>query len=647
MAETIRVTLGDGRSHEVPRGTTPLELLRRVDPKLAERALVARQNGELWDLHRPLEADTELAILTAEEREGLDVFRHSSAHLLAAAVLELFPDVKLGVGPPTEQGFFYEFLREQPFTPEDLEKIEKKMAEIVARDLPFERKLVPREEGLRYYREHNQEFKCELMQEKAAGNEVSVYVLGKFVDFCRGPHIPSAGRIKAFKLLNVSGAYWKGIEGNPQMQRIYGTSFPAQEQLDAFLHQLEEARRRDHRKLGRELDLFSIQEEAGPGLIFWHPKGAMVRTVMEDWLRAEYLRRGYQLVYTPHVMRLDLWKTSGHINWFAENMFAPMEVEKSRYQLKPMNCPGHILIYQSHRRSYRELPVRLAELGTVYRYERSGVVHGLLRVRGFTVDDAHIFCTREQVEAEILGCLDFALETLRVFGFERFEVDLSGGDPNDTGHFAGTAEGWRHAEQVLQHALESRKIPFQYKRGEAAFYGPKIDVKLIDSIGRPWQLSTVQFDFNLPERFELEYVGEDGQLHRPVMVHRALWGSVERFFGILIEHYAGAFPFWLAPVQVVVLPLSDKVNAYSQRVAEELRAAGFRVQVDDRNQSLNYRIRDAQLHKVPFMLIAGPREEKSGTVSVRSRAEGDLGSQELAAFLARCAELTRTRVPKP
>lgn len=647
MAERIQVRLPDGKSREVPSGTTPLELVRQVDPKLAERALVARSNGELWDLHRPLEADTELVFLTVEDRAALDVFRHSSAHLLAAAVLELYPDVKLGVGPPTENGFFYEFHRAEPFTPEDLVRIEQKMGELVAGDVPYERKMMPREDGLRFYAEQHQDFKCELVREKAAGKEFSVYVLGQFVDFCRGPHIPSAGRIKAFKLLNVSGAYWKGIESNPQMQRIYGTSFPTQEELDAFLHQLEEARRRDHRKLGRELDLFSIQEEAGSGLIFWHPKGAHVRTVMEDWLRAEYVARGYELVYTPHVMRLNLWKTSGHTSFFAESMFTPMEVERTPYQLKPMNCPGHILIYKSHRRSYRELPVRLAELGTVYRYERSGVVHGLLRVRGFTVDDAHIFCTPEQVEDEIFGCLSFALDTLSTFGFEKFELDLSTWDPKATAHFAGTAEGWAMAERALENALRRKDLGFARKPGEAAFYGPKIDIKLIDAIGRPWQLSTIQLDFNLPERFALDYVAEDGRAHRPVMVHRALWGSVERFFGILIEHYAGAFPFWLAPVQVVVLPISEKIADYAGHVAAELRAAGVRVQLDDRNESLNYRIRDAQLQKVPFMLIAGPREQQAGSVSVRSRSEGDLGAEKLDAFIARCGELLRIRAPKP
>jgi len=648
--ETIRVTLPDGKVKEVPRGTTPAELLRQSAAELAARVVVARclpsgQAGkaELWDLNRPLEADAAIAFLTTDDLEALEVFRHSSAHLLAAAVLELYPEVKLGVGPATEDGFFYEFYRQRPFTPEDLEKIEQKMAELVARDLPYQRQLLAREEALGLFAEQHQEFKCELVREKAEGPQISVYTLGNFVDFCLGPHIPSTGYIKAFKLLSVSGAYWKGIEGNPQMQRIYGTSFPTQAELDAFLHRLEEARRRDHRKLGPELDLFSIQEEAGAGLVFWHPKGSIIRTVMEDWLRAEYLARGYQLVYTPHVMRLDLWQTSGHTSFFAENMFTPMDVEKARYQLKPMNCPGHILIYKSHRRSYRELPMRLAELGTVYRYERSGVVHGLMRVRGFTVDDAHIFCTPAQVEDEIVACVDFALHTLHTFGFDKFEVHLSTWEPTDASHFAGTAAGWKMAERALVNALGRKQIAFVRKPGEAAFYGPKIDIKLIDAIGRPWQLSTIQFDFNLPERFALEYIAEDGRPYRPVMVHRALWGSVERFFGILIEHYAGAFPIWLAPVQVVVLPISEKVRDYAAQVAEKLRVAAFRVQLDDRNQSLNYRIRDAQLQKIPFMLVCGQKEQQAGTVSVRSRSRGDLGPRPLADFQAELTRLVETR----
>jgi threonyl-tRNA synthetase len=644
---TIKITLPEGQVEKVPKGTTPLEVLKRLNSRLAEQAIVARANGDLIDLTQPLERDTQLAFLTTDDPDGMFVFRHSSAHLLAAAVLELYPEVKLGVGPPTDNGFFYEFYREQPFTPEDLEKIEKKMAELRDQNLPYERKMMPREEGLKFYEQQHQDFKCELVREKTEGPECSVYVTGKFVDFCRGPHIPSSGRIRAFKLLNVAGAYWKGVEGNPQMQRIYGTSFPSQAELDDFLHKLEEAKRRDHRKLGPELELFSIQEEGGAGLIFWHPKGGMVRTIMEDWLRAEYLRRGYQLVYTPHVMRLDLWKTSGHLNWYKESMFPSMDVENAPYQLKPMNCPGHILIYRDRRRSYRELPLRLAELGTVYRYERSGVIHGLMRVRGFTVDDAHIFCAPEQIEAEILGCLAFALDTLQAFGFEKYEIDLSGWDPADAGHYAGSPEGWERAEAALAKALEVRSIPYAFKKGEAAFYGPKIDVKLIDAIGRPWQLSTIQFDFNLPERFDLCYIGSDGASHRPVMVHRALWGSVERFFGVLIEHYAGAFPVWLAPVQVAVLPVSEKTLDYAQGVAGKLRAAGFRVELDNRNEKLQAKIRDAQLQKIPYMLVCGQKEQQALTVSVRSRSRGDLGAKPLADFQAELAHAVSSRAIEP
>lgn len=641
--DTIKITLPDGQVEQVRKRTTPLEVLKKLNTRLAEQAIVARANGELIDLNQPLERDTPLNFLTPDDPEGMFVFRHSSAHLLAAAVLELFPEVKLGVGPPTDQGFFYEFYREQPFTPEDLEKIERKMAELRDRDLPFERRMMSREECLRFYAEQQQDFKCEFIREKGVGNEVSVYVTGKFVDFCRGPHIPSAGRIKAFKLLSVAGAYWKGVEGNPQMQRIYGTSFPSQAELDDFLHRLEEARRRDHRKLGPELDLFSLQPEAGPGLIFWHPKGGLVRTLMEDWLRAEYRRRGYQLVFTPHVMRQELWKTSGHLNWYQENMFPGMEVEKAPYQLKPMNCPGHILIYRDRRRSYRELPLRLAELGTVYRYERSGVVHGLLRVRGFTVDDAHIFCTPDQVEGEIRGCVQFALDALKTFGFERFEVELSVRDPARPEHYAGKVEDWERAEGALLSTLNHMGLLFKRMQGEAVFYGPKIDVKLVDAIGRPWQLSTIQFDFNLPERFDLKYTAADGAFHRPVMVHRALWGSVERFFGVLIEHYAGAFPVWLAPVQVVVLPVSEKAADYGGQVADQLRADGFRVELDARNEKLQAKIRDAQLQKIPYMLICGQKEKEAGTVSVRSRSRGDLGPQPLAEFQRELARRVETR----
>ena len=632
--DTIQITLPDGATQQVPRGTTPAQIAEKISPRLAREALVARADGELLDLSRPLERNTSLKILTSKDTDALEVFRHSAAHLLAAAVLELFPDVKLGIGPPIDYGFFYEFLREQPFTPEDLARIEVKMRELAARDVANERKLLPKAEALDLYRKWNQGFKCELVEEKATEPMVSFYTTGKFIDFCRGPHIPSTGRIKAFRLMSVAGAYWKGQESNPQMQRVYGACFFTQADLDEYLHRLEEAKRRDHRRLGQELDLFSIQEAAGPGLIFWHPKGALVRKVMEDWSRDEHLRRGYQLVYTPHVMRLDLWKTSGHANFYRDNMFGPVEVEKADYQLKPMNCPGHILIYKSHLRSYRELPVRFAELGTVYRYERSGVLHGLLRVRGFTQDDAHIFCTRDQLEAEIQGCVDFALAVLRIFGFHRFEVELSVRDPAQPEKYAGTVEEWERAEAALTNTLDRMRIPYKLMLGEAVFYGPKIDLKLLNAIGRPWQLSTVQFDFNLPQRFGLEYVGEDGARHQPVMVHRALWGSVERFFGVLIEHYAGAFPLWLAPLQVVVLPVSDKFSEYVQQVVAKLVAAGFRAQPDDRNEKLQARIRDAELQKIPYMAVVGGKEAENGSVSVRHHGKGNLGPRPLDQFVA-------------
>ena len=644
--DTIQITLPDGAKRQVPSGTTPAEIAQQISPGLAREALVARispsnggaaagpaADGELVDLRRPLDHDVRLAILTPKDPDAIQVLRHSAAHLLAAAVLDLFPDVKLGIGPPIEHGFFYEFLREQPFTPEDLERIEKKMHELAAQDIPNERKFLPKPEALELYRKWNQGFKCELVEEKAIEPLVSFYTTGKFIDFCRGPHIPSTGRIKAFKLMNVAGAYWKGQEGNPQMQRIYAACFYTQAELDDYLHKLEEAKRRDHRRLGPELGLFSIEEAAGPGLIFWHPKGGLVRKLMEDWLRDELLRRGYDLVFTPHIMRLDLWKTSGHTNFYRESMFGPVEVEKDDYQLKPMNCPGHILIYKSRLRSYRELPIRLAELGTVYRYERSGVLHGLLRVRGFTQDDAHIFCMPSQIEAEVEACVDFAFAVMKTFGFSEYVVELSDWDAAHPENYAGSKDDWARATRALETTLARMNVPFKRMEGEAAFYGPKIDIKLIDAIGRPWQLTTVQFDFNLPGRFGLEYVGEDGARHQPLMVHRALWGSVERFFGILIEHYAGAFPAWLAPVQAEILPVSGKFSEYGKKVAAELGAAGFRAHLDDRNEKLQAKIRDAQMQKVPYMLIVGGKEAEAGTVSVRHHSKGDLGPRPLAEFL--------------
>src|ERR1700737_2246244 len=476
--DAIQVTMPDGKVQEVPQGTTPADIARKISPRLADAALVARVAepndgaGELIDLRPPLDHDVKLQILTEKDPDALFVFRHSAAHLLAAAVMDLYPNVKLGIGPPIDTGFFYEFLRDEPFTQEDLAKIEKKMHELAAQDLPNERKLMPKPEALDLYRKSNQIFKCELVEEKATEPMVSFYTTGKFIDFCRGPHIPSTKRITAFKLMSVAGAYWKGQEANPQLQRIYAAAFYTQKELDEYLHRLEEAKRRDHRKLGTELDLFSIQEEAGPGLIFWHPRGARIRTIVEDWLRQELLQRGYDLVYTPHIMRLDLWKTSGHTDFYRENMFGAVEVEKADYQLKPMNCPGHILIYKSRLRSYRELPVRLAELGTVYRYERSGVLHGLLRVRGFTQDDAHIFCMPEQIESEIEACIDFAFAVMKTFGFSQYVVELSDWDAAHPENYAGSAEDWGRATKALESTLTKLSVPFKRMEGEAAFYGP-------------------------------------------------------------------------------------------------------------------------------------------------------------------------------
>ncbi|MBX9599395.1 MAG: threonine--tRNA ligase [Bryobacteraceae bacterium] len=638
---SIQVTLPDGSVKQVPGGTRPIDIAKEISSRLADDAVVARVNGQLYDLTRPLEADASLQILTSKNPEALEVYRHSTAHLLAAAVLELFPETKLGIGPPTDTGFFYDFQREDPFTPEDLEAIEKRMWEIQARDLPYERQIMEKQRGLELYKD--QPMKVQLITEKA-DDVFSEYTLGPhFIDFCRGPHVPSSKRIKAFKLLSISGAYWKGDEKNQKLQRIYGTAFFSAKELEAYLHQLEEAKKRDHRKLGQELDLFSIQELAGPGLIFFHPKGGIIRKTIEDWMREQYLKRGYSLVYTPHVMRADLWRTSGHLNYYAENMFKRMELDDAEYQLKPMNCPGHILIYADKLRSYRDLPVRLGELGTVYRYERSGVMHGLLRVRGFTQDDAHVFCTPEQIEDEVVACLEFAIDTLKAYGFESYEAELSTWDGGASGKYDGSAEQWDLAEGALKKAVERLGLNAPVMADEAAFYGPKIDMKLVDALGRKWQLSTVQFDFTLPRRFGLEYVAEDGRRHQPLMVHRALYGSIERFFGILIEHYAGAFPVWLAPVQAVVMPITDRHNEYARKVEARLKDAGARVHLDDRKEKVNLKIREAQLQKVPYMLVVGDREAEAESVSVRHRKHGDLGSKPLDEVASMIQDLIATR----
>jgi len=640
MSEVIHVKLPDGSTKEVPKGTTAFDIAKSISPRLADAALAAKTNGDLIDLARPLEKDTDLRLLTERDPEALEVYRHSSAHLLAAAVLELFPETKLGHGPSTENGFFYDFYRETPFTPEDLEKIEKKMHELVQQDLPYAREFLPRTEGLEKFKGEGDFMKCHFIEQFTKPDEkISIYKTGKFLDFCRGPHIPSTGKIKAFKLMNIAGAYWLGDEKNPQLQRIYGTSFFSKKDLDAYLNSIEEAKKRDHRVLGKQLDLFSIQELAGPGLIFWHPKGGIIRKEMEDWMRDQYVKRGYSLVYTPHVMRRQLFFTSGHEGYYAQNFFDFMELDDAEYRVKPMNCPGHILIYQDSLKSYRDLPVRLGELGTVYRYERSGVMHGLLRVRGFTQDDAHIFCTPEQIEKEIADCVEFARDVLKDFGFDKFQTELSTWDPNDRKSFVGSEEQWNMASASLENVLKRLNIEYKVIPGEAAFYGPKIDIKLVDAIGRLWQLSTVQFDFNLPQRFNLEYVAEDGSRKQPLMVHRALYGSVERFFGVLIEHYAGAFPVWLSPVQAVMIPIAERHVDYANKVAAQLKAAGVRVEVDGRNEKMNAKIREHAMQKVPFLLVVGDKESEAGKVNVRTRGKEKTEDMAASEFVEKIRKL--------
>jgi threonyl-tRNA synthetase len=675
VSQQIKIQLPDGSVREVPHGTTPLDIANSISPRLAAAVVVARvrplntsapssatesskvgsevaqteeamysghdATGErIVDLFAPLHEDVALELLKEADPAALRVVRHSAAHVMATAILELFPETKLGHGPATDNGYFYDVYREVPFTEADLAAIEARMAEVVARDEKFQRVEEPREVGLKDYENSGEFMKVHFIERfTKPGDTISLYKNGNFTDFCRGPHVPSTGRVKAFKVMSIAGAYWLGDENNQQLQRIYGTAFFSQKDLDAHFKYLEEIKARDHRVLGKQLDLFSIQEVAGAGLIFWHPKGGLIRKVMEDWMRDECIRRGYQMVFTPHIMRRELWKISGHEGYYSENMYPPMELDDAEYRLKPMNCPGHILIYKSTPKSYRDLPARYAELGNVYRYERSGTMHGLLRVRGFTQDDAHIFCTPDQINSEIEACLDFAEAVLKTFGFKEYRVELSTRDPKKAKDFVGSESDWNYAEEALKGVLTRRGINFQSFPGEAAFYGPKIDVKLVDVLGRLWQLSTVQFDFNLPKRFELEYVGEDGERHQPVMVHRALFGSVERFFGVLIEHYAGAFPFWLAPVQVGLVPISEKHSDYAQSVKQRLEAAGLRVELDSSNQKMNAKIRDFGLQKVPFILVMGDKESATDSVSVRIRGKGDQGSQTIDAFLAHANQL--------
>ncbi len=614
------LTIDDGESVQ-----TALSSLGALDSQV----LAAKVNGQVVDLSKPLSGDATIEPLRFDSAEGREVYRHSSTHIMAQAVKELFPSAQLTIGPALEDGFYYDFAFDRPFTPDDLTKIEERVGEIIRRNLTITRREFTKPEAIDFFRSRGEQYKVELIQGFPDGEPITAYTQGDFVDLCRGPHLPTTGHVGALKLLTTAGAYWRGDERNPMLQRIYGTSFPTKGELDAHLARLEEIKRRDHRKVGKELDLISIQDEIGPGLVLWHPKGAAIRVLIENFWREQHIKDGYELVYSPHVARLDLWKTSGHVDYYRENMFAAMKLEGSEYQLKPMNCPYHIMIYKSRLRSYRDLPVRYGELGTVYRYERTGVLHGLLRVRGFTQDDAHLFCRPDQIEAEVSRVLDFTFFMLRTFGFAEFEVFLST-RPKES---VGGDEHWSLATSALEAALKSRNIAFQLDAGGGAFYGPKIDIKIKDALGRSWQCSTVQVDFNNPERFELSYIGEDGKAHQPIMIHRALLGSIERFFGILIEHYGGAFPTWLAPVQAVVMAITDNQREYAAKVTADLKAAGFRADADLRNEKIGLKIREAERAKIPFMFVVGDREVQSGTVSVRGRSGANLGSMTIAGAL--------------
>ena len=646
-AAEIRVTLPDGSERRLPTGATGADLATAIGPGLAKAALAVRVDSQVRDLARPLPDGAKVTIVTDKDPAALDVLRHSSAHVLATAVRQLFPRAKIGFGPPIEDGFYYDFEVPAPFAPEDLERIEAKMREVTAADYPFVREEVDRAAAQRRFADDP--LKLERIEDLGPDEVISLYTDGPFVDLCRGPHVPSTGRIKHFKLLHAAGAYWRGDERRQMLQRIYGTAWFTKEDLDAYLRRLEEARKRDHRVLGKQLDLFSIEEDVGPGLICWHPKGAMIQFQLRRFIEDTILERGYSLVYTPNITREELFLRSGHLPLYAANQFPPMaagegESESVRYRVKPMNCPMHILIYASQQRSYRDLPVRLAEIANVYRNERSGTLHGMLRVRGLTMDDAHIFLREDQIEQEIFQLLDIVELVLgKTFGLS-YRLDLATRPDKKLGSDAT----WDQAERALEEALKHRGATYRIDQGGGAFYGPKIDIKFSDAIGREWQGATIQLDFEQPERFGLEYTGEDNRPHRPVMIHRAIFGTLERFVGFLIEHFAGAFPLWLAPEQVRVLPISDDQLPAAREVQSQLRAAGLRAHLDERNETLNYKIRDAETHKVPYMAVVGQREAEAGTVAVRVRGSGK--KQEvvpLEQFVKRLQAENRTRALSP
>jgi threonyl-tRNA synthetase len=634
----ITVSLIGGESVTLPANSTVQDALTALLSNKQRKATVAAKIGEaIADYTTPLTADTVLAPIQIGSDEALDILRHSTAHIMALAVREVFgKDVKVAIGPSIENGFYYDFLRDEPFSPEDFEKIEARMTELVRKALPFMRTEVQSADAIKKFSDEQEKFKVELIQDLHI-DTVSFYHVGEFTDLCRGPHLPNTSFIKAFKLLRVAGAYWRGDEKRDVLQRIYGTAFYDKKDLKKHLDALEEAKRRDHRKLGKELELFTIQDEIGPGLILWQPKGAQLRRLIEDFWKDEHYKHDYELLYTPHIARQDLWKTSGHLDFYSENMYSSMDIDEVQYQLKPMNCPFHIGIYNSRKWSYRELPIRWCELGTVYRYERAGALHGLLRVRGFTQDDAHIFCRPDQLEDEIFNILDLNLHILKSFGFEDYDIYLSTRPEKSV----GSDVNWERATEALKLALEKKGLGFMIDPGEGVFYGPKIDIKIKDQLGRSWQCSTIQVDFNLPERFKMGYTGADNTDHQPIMIHRALMGSLERFIGVLIEHYAGAFPIWFAPVQARILNITDDQAAYGEVVFKELRKAGIRIEKDLRNEKLNYKIREAQVAKIPYMLIIGDKEMADNTVTVRLRNGENLSPMAISQFAALIADEVR------
>lgn len=624
--ELVKATFFDGSSVTHPKGTSLVKIMETRND-LPPSIIAAKVNGNMLDLNSPLLEDAKIEFISYDSTVGLDILRHSTSHVMAQAVQELYPEVKISIGPSIEKGFYYDFDYERAFTPEDLEKIEARMREIVAQDLPIQREELSKQEALKFYKEKGESYKVELLEE-IPDERVTVYSQSNFTDLCRGPHLPSTGKIKAFKLTSVAGAYWRGDENNKMLQRIYGTAFADQEKLDRYLHQLEEAKKRDHRKLGKELELFSISEEVGAGLIIYHPKGALVRRLLEDFEVREHLKRGYQLVKGPQILKVDLWEKSGHLENYRDYMYFT-EVEGQQYGLKPMNCLAHMIIYKSKMRSYRDLPLRYFELGTVHRHERAGVLHGLFRVREFTQDDAHILCTPEQLDQEIKAIIDFATDVMRVFDFS-FEMELSTRPKKSI----GTDEDWERATSALKKVLDENKLSYQINEGEGAFYGPKIDINLKDVLDRRWQCATIQCDFSLPERFDLSYIGHDGEKHRPVMIHRVILGSLERFMGVIIEHYAGAFPTWLAPVQVTILTITDKHIPFGEDVFKQLIDHSIRAEKDFRNESLRLKIREAQLQKIPYMLVIGDKEMQMGGVSPRHRSGKDLKLLPLNEFIS-------------